>query len=105
MYWTETNEVGKNFLLRSSLDGKVLQTILGASGNRKKRSCTCPELTPSEDFVIDHTKTTDTSIYVSDEETGTIWVVDMDGCQCMKVVDAEASSDQQPNGKYSVFLF
>jgi hypothetical protein len=55
-------------------------------------------LNPSQEFIIDHTKTAEGSIYVAEEGKGTIWMVDGEGCRCQKVVDADGSPSGQSLG-------
>lgn len=95
--------------MRCSLEGNEVESILGSTANqiqRKRRStdCNCDRITPSQEFVVDHTKTADTEIYVAEKDTGTIWVVDMDACQCRKVVDASQQTSDRMLGKYLLLV-
>ena len=103
IYWTETNSRGQSNLLKCSLDGSDVQHVLGsATRHRRHEACNCPDLTPSREFVVDHTRKGDTEIFVSDDTTGTIWAVDIQGCQCRQVVNARHQSPTHKMGNYNI---
>ena len=98
LYWTETTDHGHSTLMRWSLETKDIQPVLGTPTRHRRHNrspCNCANLTPSKKFVVDHTRTEDTEIFVADNETGTIWAVDLQGCRCRQVVNNTGSGGQQ----------
>jgi len=98
IYWTEIQSHGKGRLLRCRPDGSGLRTVLRRQrrGSRQPRSdeswsCSCREFSVASSFAVDSTRpATRPHIYAADSDTGDIWLIDDDGCQCRLVVNATA---------------
>ena len=60
---------------------------------RSSSNCTCPPLSVSPVFTIDHTDVEKMEILVVDSNSGSIWASDLVGCQCRRVVDAANTSN------------
>ena len=100
MYWT-SNDSGFTHLYRGEMDNLDHPTQVLPPVARVKRQtgrpCVCGQHGIESVFAMDHANTKGSMLYFVDAQEKSIWLTDMSGCRCKRVVHNQPAVDQGTN--------